>query len=144
MSISKIIWQTHNYDFNNLPKTYKENVSLWKSRNPDWEYVYHNAEQRKQFLIDNNFITNSSGENRYDHLHALTQSEIWRVAILWKNGGCYADLDSIPMISDALNKAIVEANDLKIGHSIICTNDQEHKKIGSNNANFIAPKESAF
>lgn len=145
MEINKTIWQTHNYDFDNLPEIYKENVSLWKSRNLDWEYVYHNAEQRKQFLIDNKFITNSSGEDRYNNLHGITQCEIWRVAIIWKNGGSYADLDSIPTaVSGSLNMAIMEANDLKIGYSIICTNDPEHKKIGSNNSNFIAPKESSF
>jgi hypothetical protein len=144
MSISKIIWQTHNHNFNNLPEEYKENVFLWKSRNLDWQYVYHNAEERKQFLVNNGFIKNLSGEDRYDHLHGITQSEIWRAAIIWKNGGSYADLDSIPVVPDCLNRAVIEADDLKMDYSIICTNDSQHKKIGSNNSNFIAPKGSNF
>lgn len=89
--IPKIIWQTHEKKYNDLPPFQKNIIGTWKNLNPSWEYRYVDAEQRH---ID---VKNYSEEiyKHYVLTDNLHQSDIWRFITLYNHGGFYADMDSI-------------------------------------------------
>jgi mannosyltransferase OCH1-like enzyme len=90
MDVPKIIWQTHEYKFDNLPEHLKKISKTWTNINPGWEYIYHDRYQREAVV------------ERYPDLFKLYkkfsrvyQSEIWRFIVTYEHGGVYADMDSI-------------------------------------------------
>ena len=142
--IPKIMWQTHEWEYEKLPDIYLKNTQSWKEHNPDWEYRYHNSGERRSFLIKNNFLRSQKSIDLYDKMDKQLQSEIWRAGVIWFYGGAYIDMDSIPREMNLLSKSIENAENLNKPYSIICTNDPMHLKIGCNNAHFIGKKNSEF
>jgi mannosyltransferase OCH1-like enzyme len=142
--INKVIWQTNDENFEDLPQRFINNINFWKNKNLGWDHRYFNGEQRKNFLIENGFLKNNLSLDRYNNLKKSWQSNLWRVAVVWQFGGSYADMDSVPALDQCLDKAIFNANSLKKPYTIICTRDENHLGMGCNNANFIAPKNSDF
>jgi len=41
--IPKIVWQTHECKYEDLPEIYKDNAETWKF--DGWDYRYHSASQ---------------------------------------------------------------------------------------------------
>ena len=39
-NFEKIIWQTHKWEYEDLPDLYKKTSKTWQIMNPDWEYRY--------------------------------------------------------------------------------------------------------
>ena len=142
--IPKIIWQTHEVSYNDLDNVYKKNISIWLTKNIEWQHRYFNAEERKNFLINNGFLKSDLALKHYDNLHPINQADLWRVAVVWLNGGAWVDIDSRPSEDNTLNKAIEKAGETKIDYTIICTYDPNHLHIGCNNAHFIGVKGSNF
>jgi mannosyltransferase OCH1-like enzyme len=89
--IPKIIWQTHELPYNELPNFQKDITNTWKNLNPGWEYNYVSAEERSIHVQEyDNFLYEC-----YKQCSGINQAEIWRIVILYKHGGFYADMDSI-------------------------------------------------
>lgn len=89
--IPKIIWQTHEWEYELLPDHIKKVAENWQKLNPGYEYRYHSSKQREAEI------------EKFDRLllqyHKLArpgvQSDIWRAIVIYKYGGYYADMDSI-------------------------------------------------
>jgi mannosyltransferase OCH1-like enzyme len=99
--IPKIIWQTHEWDYEDLPEVYKKTTSTWQKLNPDWEYRYLNASQRREMvknirpsLLDR-YDGHSSEKYNGTDIGGMLQCDLWRVACIYEYGGVYADLDAI-------------------------------------------------
>jgi len=89
--IPKIIWQTYESEYKDLPPLALECANSWQEKNPDWEYKYVSGKERAGFVL-NNFgqewfsIYNSYKTN-------ILRANLWRYMCLYTNGGLYADLD---------------------------------------------------
>jgi hypothetical protein len=91
--IPKIIWQTYEVPFEELPQYIKDCAQTWKDCNPEWEYRYMDAKQRNDFVL-NNF--DKEWHDIFIKLpYGVLQSDIWRHMVLFVHGGVYADLDTI-------------------------------------------------
>lgn len=99
--ISKIIWQTHEWNYSDLPEIYKKTTTTWQKLNPNWTYNYLNAEERRMMvkkikpsLLD--YYDSCTGHTHDGkNIGGMLQCDLWRVACLYEYGGVYADLDSI-------------------------------------------------
>jgi mannosyltransferase OCH1-like enzyme len=89
--IPKIIWQTYEVDYDDLRNDYKMASLTWKNLNPEWEYRYCNAEQRRKHVeeYDKEIL------EFYDICDGVSQSDIWRWIVLYQYGGVYSDMDSV-------------------------------------------------
>jgi hypothetical protein len=130
--ISKIIWQTHNYEYDSIPEHLKKCMLSWKMANPDWEHKYVDHNEREVFI-----------KEKYPELYELYkrkrnifQADIWRIAVVHEFGGVYVDMDSwcrkplsYMLQNKEYNCLITEPYDNKPG-----------EKLHVNNAMFAAPK----
>ena len=90
--IPKIIWQTHEYEYDNLPSIYQYTSSIWKEKSDGWEYRYVSAAERRLF-IEQYF---PQYLYLYDYIGpGIYKADFWRYLILYQFGGIYADLDSV-------------------------------------------------
>jgi mannosyltransferase OCH1-like enzyme len=90
MDVPKIIWQTHNYEFEDLPIHLKKVTQTWKNLNPGWEYRYLNHHERLESIKSYDILSQS-----YLKQDPVTQSDIWRYIVTYEHGGVYADMDSV-------------------------------------------------
>ena len=88
--IPKIIWQTHEWEYKDLPHNFNRCIQTWKNLNPEWEYRYHSAIDRAIDVRD--FDQELYGY--YMFADKVTQSDIWRYVVLYQYGGFYTDMDS--------------------------------------------------
>lgn len=93
--IRKVIYQTYECKFKELHPVYQENVLKWKEMHPDWELKYLSAEKRRDSIIQTLNLSKHAIQ-AYDKTVGITQSDMWRFAVTGKNGGMWADLDSLP------------------------------------------------
>lgn len=90
--ISKTIWQTYETPIDQLPSKAQESLQTWKNLNPDWSHGYMSGDDREDF-----FRTEFGGEVFDTYMKypmGVMKAGLWRFAILYKNGGVYADLDT--------------------------------------------------
>jgi len=95
--IPKIIWQTHEVDRDKLPLFMQEISNTWINLNPEYTYIYMNAEERRSEV--KNYLKNEEDLEQYDSLRGMFQADMWRYIMLYKHGGFYADMDSICTMS---------------------------------------------
>jgi mannosyltransferase OCH1-like enzyme len=89
--IPKIIWQTYECDYKDLPPMALQCAISWQEQNPDWEYRYVSAKERADFVL-NNF--GDEWFNIYKSYKAnVLRADLWRYMCLYINGGLYSDLD---------------------------------------------------
>jgi hypothetical protein len=88
--LPKIIWQTHEWDYKDLPDNFKKSSMTWKNLNPTWEYRYVNAEERAKQ------VERFSPElyKYYPFMSKVAQADMWRYIAVYEHGGFYADMDS--------------------------------------------------
>jgi hypothetical protein len=91
--IPKIIWQTYEVPFDELPQYVKNCAQTWKDSNPTWEYRYMDSKQRDAFVLE------QFGEE-WHHIfinlpYGVLKADIWRHMVLYIYGGVYSDLDTI-------------------------------------------------
>lgn len=125
--IPKKIFQTHEYQYKDLPQHFQQTSMSWQTMNPGWEYVYHDKDQRESFVLNNC----PEIYPLYKEVKEMYQADIWRYLIVKDNGGVYADMDSFcitPM--DYILK------DLPFGIDMVVTNEEVNNH--TNNANFAA------
>jgi hypothetical protein len=89
-SFPKIIWQTHNYKKEWLPKHLNQICATWKNLNPGWDYRYVDHIERDEFVSQYPEIYEI-----YKYQPPAHQSDIWRYLVTYEFGGCYADMDSV-------------------------------------------------
>lgn len=129
--MQKIIWQTHEWEYSDLPKNFLATSMTWKNLNPSWEYRYVSAAQRvievKKFdTVLYKFYLLSA---------PVTQADIWRYVAVYLNGGVYADMDSICITPlDYLIETKYQ------GEELMAT--PKDSKGDVNNANFMATEKS--
>jgi mannosyltransferase OCH1-like enzyme len=89
--IPKIIWQTYESEYKDLPPLALECANSWQEKNPDWEYKYVSGKERAEFVL-NNF-----GQEWFDIYNSyktnILKADLWRYLCLYINGGLYVDLD---------------------------------------------------
>jgi len=87
------IWQTYECEYKDLPKTILSYTETWKKLNPNYEYIYHSAEDRNQFVFK------EYGKEWFDIFTSMPynvmRADLWRYMIINKYGGVYTDIDSI-------------------------------------------------
>jgi hypothetical protein len=129
--IPKKIFQTHEYTYEELPINFKETSRSWQILNPDWEYIYHDKNDRDRFVI------NECPEiyPLYENVKKMYQADIWRYLIVHKEGGVYADMDSFCI--SPMNHVL---KDFPKNFDIAVT--EEDLKNHTNNANFAAIQKS--
>ena len=100
--IPKIIWQTYELEYKDLPPLALECANSWQEKNPDWEYKYVSAKEREDFVL-NNF--NEDWYKIYKSYNSnIFKANLWRYLCLYINGGIYVDLDML--CKQPLNKWI--------------------------------------
>lgn len=132
--IPKLIWQTHEPVYYDLPEFQKNIGNTWNFLNPGWVHHYVDGEQR---AID----IQEYDEELYPiylRLSKTTQSDLWRYIKLYQEGGVYADMDSVCIkpLDD-----FISANYSQ--ESLVCTPIGQN--VGENQvncANFAAAKNS--
>jgi hypothetical protein len=100
--IPNILWQT--WKTHDLPKTLKEQSSSWNISNPQLERRIFDDEECSKYILDN------FGKDIHDIYLLLPQNimraDFWRIAVVYKEGGYYSDLDLI--CNSKLNDIIPE------------------------------------
>lgn len=91
--IPKIIWQTYECDYEDLPGYIKDCTKTWIDLNPEWEYKYINSLKRKEFVLNN------YGEdwlNIFNNLpNNVMMANMWSYMVLNSFGGLYVDIDTV-------------------------------------------------
>ncbi len=130
--IPKIIWQTHEKKYNDLPAFQNNIIGTWKNLNPGWEHSYVDAEERCETVKKYNDFLYSC----YIELDNIHKSDIWRLIAIYTHGGFYADMDSICLetIEYSIGKGYK-------GEELICSS-KGFQHSGINNSNFGAIKNS--
>jgi mannosyltransferase OCH1-like enzyme len=91
--IPKIIWQTYESSFEELPKEAKNLVKIWKEKNPEWEYCYMDSRQRDDFVLKE---FGKEWFDIYSNINlGIIKANIWRCMVVYKYGGVYSDLDTL-------------------------------------------------
>ena len=136
MNVPKIIWQTHNYEFNELPNHLKMVIKTWINLNPGWEHRYMDHNQRAEVIkkypkLYEFYVGNSP----------VRQADIWRYLITYENGGVYSDMDSV--CTKPLDYLLENTEDCEI---LVTPKDPPdfgyNGLFGVNNANFAVKKDS--
>ena len=118
--IPKIIWQTYESEYKDLPPLALECANSWQQKNPDWEYKYVSGKERAEFVL-NNF-----GQEWFDIYNSykanVLKADLWRYMCLYVNGGLYSDLDilckkSIESFFDLSNNFIASEEPNGLGYS---------------------------
>jgi hypothetical protein len=105
-NFEKIIWQTHKWEYEDLPDLYKKTSKTWQIMNPDWEYRYiPNSQIRNEIKKISTTYNILSCFDKYSDI--IIQSDVYREAMVYEYGGLWADMDSVCLFP--LNK-IVENN----------------------------------
>lgn len=97
--IPKLIWQTHEWEYEDLPESHKNAANTWKNLNPEWDYRYTSASKRKSIVKDLDiqlhdlfFLEERNGNAYHFKRH---QADLFRYLVTYEYGGVYADMDSV-------------------------------------------------
>jgi hypothetical protein len=94
--IPKIIWQTHEWEYQDLPEVFKKTSYTWRNLNPEWEYRYFSGKDREYFISEHYpLLLETYLEPTPFEPIKVRQADIWRYCIVHKHGGVYADMDSV-------------------------------------------------
>lgn len=98
--IPKIIWQTYESTYEEMPKPVKQSSERWKKYNPLWEYRYYSAQDRIDF-VEQHF------DKEWFALFTLLPQNIYK-AILFKYMAVYI-YGGVAVDSDAICYAPIES-----------------------------------
>jgi len=89
-NIPKVIYQT--YKSNTINKDLYKNVESWINLNPSYQYEFYDDERIRQFLLKE---YGPKYVERFDSIKVgASKSDYFRILIIYKYGGVYADLDN--------------------------------------------------
>lgn len=100
--IPKIIWQTHEWEYEDLSYDFKMASLTWKNLNPDWDHRYVSKKDRVKHIEE----YDKSLLKFYNSCDGITQSDIWRYVVLYLYGGVYVDMDTLAC--GKLNETVIE------------------------------------
>jgi mannosyltransferase OCH1-like enzyme len=90
--IPKKIFQTYKTDYNNLSNIQKAMTQTWIDKNPGYEYHYYSDYDIEQFILSH------YGKEWHELFltvkYPVMKADIFRILVLYKYGGFYADLDT--------------------------------------------------
>jgi hypothetical protein len=130
--IPKIIWQTHENEYDDLLPFQKNMTNTWKNLNPGWDYRYVSARERSiEVEKYDSFLYTC-----YLQADKVRQSDIWRYVSIYNYGGFYADMDS--MCIDSIENSL--SNNYKNEEFVASSIGFQH--LGVNNSNFGSVKNS--
>ena len=136
--IPKIIWQTHEPEYLDLKNNQLNVIHTWENLNPDWEHKYVSSKSREKDIESfDSFLYEC-----YKASSGVNQADIWRLVTIYNNGGFYADMDSICLMT--LDDLLL--NDYN-NQEMICTPpgyQTDSYENCSNNSNFAAVKNSTI
>jgi hypothetical protein len=132
-AIPKIIWQTHEWEYADLPKNFLATSMTWQNLNPGWQYRYVSGPARVNEIQQFDDLL----YKLYFLADKTTQADIWRYVVLYKYGGVYADMDSI--CTTPLDYLIQNTR----ADCEILTTKLDVKGV-ANNSNFVVSKESTI
>lgn len=90
---TKIIWQHHKWEYDELPDLYKKTTKTWQVMNPDWEYRYvSDKEIRNEMEKLNNQVLLDLFDREQT---GMGKADVYREAMVYYYGGLWADLDSV-------------------------------------------------
>ena len=92
-NIPKKIFQT--WETADIEPEFQQIIDEWKYHNPTYEYIFHNSEQRVEF-IRNNFEKNVLDAYK-KIIPGAYKCDLWRYCVLYIYGGFYADIDTLCM-----------------------------------------------
>lgn len=112
-------------------------INTWKDKNPEYEYIFHDASDREAFLKAN------FEKNVYDAYCKIVpgayKADLWRYCILYQYGGVYVDIDTLCVGSiDAFLKDTTEC----MAPIDLNTNPHEGNHNVSNGFIAVSPKNS--
>jgi mannosyltransferase OCH1-like enzyme len=91
--IPKIMFQT--WETHDIEPEFQKIINLWKEYNPDYKYILHDSNERREF-IKNNFDENTV--RAFDKiLPGGAKCDFWKYCILHVHGGFSFDLDTLCM-----------------------------------------------
>ena len=124
-NIPKKLFQS--WETTNIEPEFQKIIDKWKEFNPDYEYIFHNSEQRLKF-IEENFEENVV--NAYNKIiPGAYKCDLWRYCVLYIHGGFYADIDTLCMgklndlTSDNIDFIVpidLNINPIEGGHNLAC------------------------
>jgi hypothetical protein len=92
-NFEKIIWQTHQWEYEDLPELYKKTSETWKVMNPEWDYRYIPNSQMREAI--KNIPTDYKILECFDKQpNILGHADVYREAMVYAYGGLWADMDS--------------------------------------------------
>jgi hypothetical protein len=92
--IPKIIWQTHEWEYEDLPIYFAKTSMTWINLNPEYKYIYVSGKEREEFIK----LKYPEIYLYYKYMGAIDkryESDIWRYLVVNKRGGFYCDMDSV-------------------------------------------------
>ena len=132
--IPKIIWQTHEWEWDNLPEKYKKQSTSWKKHNPGWNYKYCSSKKRLEHM-------ESFGKKYLESYlkidDKIMQSDFWRYSVIYNFGGIYIDMDTICIKDNYLDTYLDLNKEL-----IVCGSSKLRNT--TNNHAFAGEKKSPF
>jgi mannosyltransferase OCH1-like enzyme len=118
--IPKIIWQTYESEYIDLPVKAKEMSHSWELQNKGWDYKYISGEERSIFVKE---YFGEEWHNIYNSYKVnVLKADLWRYMCLYIHGGLYCDLDMLckkPIESwlDINSKFVVSVEPNEIGYT---------------------------
>jgi mannosyltransferase OCH1-like enzyme len=107
IKIPKKIWQTHKT--NDLPQSSYDNINRLIRINPDFEYNYFDNDDCYQY-IKKNF--SDKVLKAYNKIYpGAGKADIWRLAVILKEGGIYIDVDKILRVNAKPFIDLIDKND---------------------------------
>lgn len=91
-SIPKIIWQTSQFEVDNLPPWLQFYSKTWQINNPDWDYRY---QSNKSFAAYLEKTYSEDVAKKFFNLPGSFKADFWRFYVLSERGGVYSDIDTI-------------------------------------------------
>jgi hypothetical protein len=92
--IPKIIWQTHEWEYEDLPIYFAKTSMTWINLNPEYRYVYVSGVERENF-IKSEYPELYLYYKYWGKINKCYESDIWRYLVTNKRGGFYCDMDSV-------------------------------------------------
>ena len=91
MKIPKKIFKTH--ITKDIPPDTMYQINRLKDLNPDYEYIYHDNEDMERYIKDN--FDDSVHRALMRIKPGAGKADIWRLAVICREGGVYIDLDRV-------------------------------------------------
>ena len=136
MTITKIIHMT--WKSKDLPRHYQENVNKWQTLHPDYKIIIYDDQDLRNYINEHypEFLNLYDGFPKH-----IMRVDFVRYAILHREGGIYADMDTFPVknFDDFMNSSKILLASEATEHC-----QKQHKSQLLCNAIMISPSKISF